>query len=60
MVREGGWGGRCGETKVSVQELGLKQGFLLDRNMDHLTSEWPGTQNFKGDAKFDLFPQKNG
>ena len=50
---------KLGEIKVSVQELGLKQVFL-DRNMDHLTSEWPWTQNFKGDAKFDLFPQKNG
>ena len=49
-----------GQFKVFVQELGLKQGFLLDRNMDHLTSEWPGTQNFKGDANFDMFPQKNG
>ena len=31
-----------GQIKVFVQELGLKQGFLVDTNMDYLTSEWPG------------------
>ena len=30
-----------GQIKVFVQELGLKQGFLADTNMDYLTSEWP-------------------
>ena len=24
--------------------------------MDYLTSEWPGTPNFKVDANFDVFP----
>ena len=47
-----------GQIKVFVQELGLKQGFLADTNVDYLTSEWPGTPNFKVDANFDMFPQK--
>ena len=46
-----------GEIKVSVQKLCLKQGVFLDRNMDHLTSGWPRTHYFKGDANFDRFPQ---
>ena len=49
-----------GQMKVFVQELGLKQGFLADTNMDYFTSEWPGTPNFKVDANFDVFPQKYG
>ena len=49
-----------GEIKVFVQEIGLKQGFLADTNMDYLTSEWLGTPNFKVDAKCDMFPQKYG
>ena len=49
-----------GQIKVFVQELGLKQGFLADTNMDYLTSEWPGTPNFKVDANFDMFPQIMG
>ena len=49
-----------GQIKVFVQELGLKQGFLADTNMDYLTSEWPGTPNFKVDANFDVFTQKYG
>ena len=44
-----------GQIKVFVQELGLKQWFLADTNMDYLTSEWPGTPNFKVDANFDMF-----
>ena len=50
---------KIGELKVSVQELGIKPVFL-DRNMDHLTSEWPGTHCFRGDANFDMFPKKYG
>ena len=46
-----------GQIKVFVQELGLKQGFLADTNMDYLTSEWPGTPI---DANFDMFPQNYG
>ena len=46
-----------GQIKVFVQELWLKQEFLADTNMDYLTSEWPGTPNFKVDANFDMFPQ---
>ena len=53
-------GVKMGQIKVFVQELGLKQGFLADTNMDYLTSEWPGTPNFKVDANFDMFPQKYG
>ena len=49
-----------GQIKVFVQELGLKQGFLADTNMDYLTSEWPGTQNLKSDANFDMFSEKYG
>ena len=49
-----------GQIKVFVQELGLKQGFLADTNMDFITSEWPGTPNFKVDANFDMFPKKYG
>ena len=49
-----------GQIKVFVQELWLKQEFLADTNMDYLTSEWPGTPNFKVDANFDVFPQKYG
>ena len=49
-----------GQIKVFVQELGLKQGFLADTNMDYLTSEWHGTPNFKVDANFDVFPQNYG
>ena len=58
------WGGvdvvEMGQIKVFVQKLGLKQGFLADTNMDYLTSEWPGTPNFKVDANLDVFPQKYG
>ena len=46
------------ESKVSVPDLGLKEVFFVNRNMDHLTSGWPGTHYFKGDANFDMFPQK--
>ena len=49
-----------GQINVFVQELGLKQWFLACTNMDYLTSEWPGTPNFKVDANFDMFPQKYG
>ena len=49
-----------GQIKVFVQELWLKQEFLADTNMDYLTSEWPGTQNFKGGANFDKLPQNIG
>ena len=42
-----------------VQELGIKQWFLACTNMDYLTSEWPGTPNFKVDANFDVFPEKS-
>ena len=49
-----------GQIKVLVQELWLKQEFLADTNMDYLTSEWPGTQNFKVDVNFDVFPQNYG
>ena len=49
-----------GQIKVFVQKVGLKQDFLADTNMDYLTSEWPGTPNFKVDANFDVFPQKYG
>ena len=38
---------KIGEIKVSVQELGLKSCFFEDTNLDHLTSEWPGTHYFK-------------
>ena len=49
-----------GQIKVFVQKGSLKQGFLADTNMDYLTSEWPGTPNFKVDANFDVFPEKSG
>ena len=49
-----------GKIKVFGQKVGIKQGFLADTNMDYLTSEWPGTPNFKVDANFDVFPQKYG
>ena len=49
---------KIGEIKVSVQKLCLKQGFLEDTNLDHLTSGWPGTHCFRGDANFDMFPKK--
>ena len=49
-----------GQIKVCVQKVGLKQGFLADTNVDFITSEWPGTPNFKVDANFDVFPQKYG
>ena len=53
--------GKCGRNGSNQGfELGLKQGFLADTNMDHLTSEWPGTPNFKVDANFDMFPKKYG
>ena len=45
-----------GQIKVFVQELGPKQGFLADANMDYFTSEWHVTPNFKVDANFDVFP----
>ena len=51
---------KIGEIKVSVQKLCLKQGFFEDTNLDHLTSGWPGTHYFKGDANFDMFPQNYG
>ena len=49
---------KIGEIKVSVQKLCLKQGFFKDTNLDHLTSGWPGTHCFRGDADFDMFPKK--
>ena len=49
-----------GQFKVFVQELGLKQGFLADTNMDYLTSECRRMPNFKVDANFEVFPQKSG
>ena len=49
---------KIGEIKVFVQKLCLKQGFLEDTNLDHLTSGWPGAQCFRGDANFDMFPKK--
>ena len=51
---------KIGEIKVSVQKLCLKQGFFKDTNLDHLTSGWPGTHCFRGDANFDMFPNKYG
>ena len=51
---------KIGEIKVSVQKLCLKQGFFEDTNLDHLTSGWPGTHCFRGDANFDMFPKKYG
>ena len=51
---------KIGEIKVSVQKLCLKQGFLEDTNLDHLTSGWPGAHCFRGDANFDMFPKKYG
>ena len=52
--------GEMGQIKVYVQRLGLKHGFFEDTNLDHLTSGWPGTHCFKGDADFDVFLQKYG
>ena len=49
-----------GQIKVFVQESGLKQVFLADTIMDYLTSEWPGTQNFKSDANFDMLSENYG
>ena len=49
---------KIGQIKVSVQKLGLKQCCFFDRNMDHLTSEWPGTKNLKGCANFDMEHRK--
>ena len=51
---------KIGEIKVSVQKLCLKQGFFEDTNLDHLTSGWPRTHCFRGDANFDMFPKKYG
>ena len=51
---------KIGEIKVSVQKLCLKQGFFKDTNLDHLTSGWPRTHCFRGDANFDMFPKKYG
>ena len=51
---------KIGEIKVSVQKLCLKQGFFEDTNLDHLTSGWPRTHCFRGDANFDMFPKKMG
>ena len=46
------------QIKVFVQEIGLKRWPVT--NMDYLTSEWPGTPNFKVDSNFGMFPQKYG
>ena len=51
---------KIGKIKVSVQKLCLKQGFFKDTNLDHLTSGWPRTHCFRGDANFDMFPKKYG
>ena len=51
---------KIGEIKVFVQKLCLKQGFFEDTNLDHLTSGWPRTHCFRGDANFDMFPKKYG
>ena len=36
----------------------VKMGQIKD--MDHLTSEWPGAPNFKVGVNFDMFPQNYG
>ena len=51
---------KIGEIKVLVQKLCLKHGFFEDTNLDHLTSGWPRTHCFRGDAHFDMFPKKYG
>ena len=51
---------KFGEIKVAVQELGLKSCFFEDTNLDNLTSGWPGTHYFKGDANFNMFPHAMG
>ena len=52
MARGGVYVVKIGEIKVFVQKLCLKQGFFEDTNLDHLTSGWPGTHCFRGDANF--------
>ena len=52
---------KIGEIKVSFRPKSRpKTRFFLDRNMDYLTSGWPATHYFKGDANFDMFPQNYG
>ena len=46
-------GGRCGQNWWNQgfrPRIRPKTRVFLDRNMDHLTSGWPGTHYFKGDA----------
>ena len=45
------------QIKVFVQEIGLKRWPVT--NMDYLTSEWPGTPNFKVDANFNICSLKS-
>ena len=40
-------GGRCGQFKVFVQELGLKTSISAERNLDFLTLAGSGTPNFE-------------
>ena len=51
-TRGGSWG-QFGETNHFLPKSGLKKLFLaVMAVMDHLTSEWAGTHNFRGIARF--------
>ena len=54
----GGGCGRNGSNWGFRPRIRPKTRCFFDRNMDHLTSEWPGTKNLKGCANFDMEHRK--
>ena len=56
----GGSWGQFGETNHFLPKIGQKTLFLAVMVPDHLTSEWAGTHNFRGIAKFHKCFEKSG
>ena len=53
-------GVEMGQNNDFLQKNGLKTAFLSITILDHPTSDWAGTQNFKGIAKFNMCFEKSG
>jgi len=49
-----------GQNNDFLPKNGLKIAFLSITILDHPTSDWAGTQNFKGIAKFNMCFKNNG
>ena len=49
-----------GQNNDFLPKNGLKIAFLSITILDHPTSDWAGTQNFKGIANFNMCFEKSG